>query len=158
MTCVSQEQLCMGAAGEPSCTINARYKESRLDFILVNDILFDAAKGYRVSKEGLFPTHRPIQVCLDLAKLSVEKRTLRKPMSASDAFEEKVERMVEEGKDGAKENEIRKAEKQALHVAIDHQLEQREGRMTEAILQGDTGKLWGLKRQLSNTVSYTTWA
>ena len=52
--------------------------------------------------------------------------------------------MVEEGKDGAKEHEIRKAEKQALHVAIDHQLEQREGRMTEAILQGDTGKLWGL--------------
>ena len=52
--------------------------------------------------------------------------------------------MVEEGKDGAKENEIRKAEKQALHVAIDHQLEQRDGRMTEAILQGDTGKLWEL--------------
>ena len=62
-------------------------------------------------------------------------------MSAADAFEERVERMVEEGKDGAKENEIRKAEKRTLHVAIDHQLEQREGRMTEAIFQGDTGKL-----------------
>ena len=56
----------------------------------MNDILFDAAKGYRVGKEDLFPTHRPIQVCLDLAKLSVEKRTLRKPMSAADAFEEKL--------------------------------------------------------------------
>ena len=41
---------------------------------MVNDILFDAAKGYRVSKKDLFPTHRPIQVCLDLAKLSLEKK------------------------------------------------------------------------------------
>lgn len=35
-------------------------------------------------------------------------------------------------------------EKDALHKAIDQQLEQREGRLTEAILQGDTGKLWDL--------------
>ena len=52
--------------------------------------------------------------------------------------------MTEEGKDGAKENEIRKAEKRALHVAIDQQLDQREGRMTGASFQGDTGKLWDL--------------
>ena len=77
----------------------------------INDILFDAAKGYRVSKEDLFPTHRPIQVCLDLAKLSVGRRTLRKPMSAADAFEEKIVRLLAEGKDGATENEIRKTEK-----------------------------------------------
>ena len=121
----SQEQLCMGGTEEPTCNINAKCKESRIDFILVNDILLDAAEGYRVSKEDLFPTHRPVQVCLDLAKLSVEKRTLRQPMSAADAYEEKVERLVEEGKDGAQENEIRRAEKQALHDAIDHQLEQR---------------------------------
>ena len=73
-----------------------------------------------------------------------KKRTLRKPKSACDAFEEKVARMVEEGKDGAKENETRKAETQALRLAIDQQLEQRECRMSNAIFQGDTGKLWDL--------------
>ena len=65
-------------------------------------------------------------------------------MSASEAFEEKVERLVEEAKNGAKEDEIRRAEKQALHKAIDEQLQQRECRMTEAIHQGDIGKLWDL--------------
>ena len=65
-------------------------------------------------------------------------------MSAADAFEEKIARLTEEGKDGAKENETRKAEKEALHEAIDQQLYQREGRMAEAVLQGDTAKLWGL--------------
>ena len=94
----SQEQLCGGTAEEPTCNVNAKCKESRRDFILVNDMLFDAAAGYRVSKEDLFPTHRPIQVSLDLAKLKVEKRTLRKPMSAADAFEEKVARICEEKK------------------------------------------------------------
>ena len=88
----------MGGIDEHTCNVNANCKASRRDFILVNDILFDAAKGYRVSKEDVSPTHRPIQVCLDLEKLRVEKRTLRKPMSAADAFEEKIERMVEEGK------------------------------------------------------------
>ena len=140
----SQEQLCGGTAEEPTCNVNAKCKESRRDFILVNDMLFDAAAGYRVSKEDLFPTHRPIHVSLDLAKLKVEKRTLRKPMSAADAFEEKVARICEEKKEGGNENKIRHDEKQALHDAIDHQLEKREGRMTEAIFQGDTGKLWDL--------------
>ena len=42
----SQEQLCMGGINEPTCNINANCKASRRDFILVNDILFDAAKGY----------------------------------------------------------------------------------------------------------------
>ena len=65
-------------------------------------------------------------------------------MSAADAFEEKLERMIEEGKEGAKENEIRKAEKQALHKAIDDHLEIREGRMIEAILEGTTDKMWDL--------------
>ena len=53
-------------------------------------------------------------------------------------------RLLAEGKDGATENEIRKAEKKALRGAIDQQLDQIEGRMAEAIFQGDTGKLWGL--------------
>ena len=65
-------------------------------------------------------------------------------MSAADAFEEKIVRLLAEGTDGATENEIRKAEKKALHEAIDQQLDQREGRMAEAIFQGDTGKLWDL--------------
>ena len=76
-------------------------------------------------KEDLIPTHRPIQVCLDLAKLQVEKRTLRKPMSASEAFEEKVERLVEEAKNGGTEDEIRIAEKQALHKASTSQSKHR---------------------------------
>ena len=59
-------------------------------------------------------------------------------------FGENVLRLTEECKDGAKENEIRKAEQKALHVAIDQQLDQREGRMIDAVFQGDTGKLWDL--------------
>ena len=46
----AQEQLCTGEAREPTCNINAICKERRRDFILVNNTLFDAAKGYRVSK------------------------------------------------------------------------------------------------------------
>ena len=65
-------------------------------------------------------------------------------MSAADAFKEKIVRLLAEGKDGATENEIRKTEKEALHEAIDLQLGRREGRMAEAIFQGDTGKLWDL--------------
>ena len=94
----SQAQLCTGEAFEPTCNVNATCKESRRDFILVNDLLYDVAKGYRVTKEDLFPTHRPIQACLDLAKLSVVRRVLRKPMSAADAFEEKVEMLIKEKK------------------------------------------------------------
>ena len=75
---------------------------------------------------------------------SVLKRTLRKPTSAAEAFEERIEQMAKEGKNDLKENQVRKAEKKALHEAIDEQLEQREGRMMEAILQGNTEKLWGL--------------
>ena len=46
----SQDQLCMGTPSEATCNSNATCKDSRGDFILVNDILVDAAKGYRVSK------------------------------------------------------------------------------------------------------------
>ena len=46
----SQEQLCKGGTEEPTCNVNGKCKESRRDFIIVNDILFDAAKGYRVCK------------------------------------------------------------------------------------------------------------
>ena len=65
-------------------------------------------------------------------------------MSVADAFEEQIVRLLAEGKDGATENEIRKTEKEALHEAIDLQLDRREGRMAEAIFQSDTGKLWDL--------------
>ena len=83
---------------------------------------------------------------------------MRTPMSAAEAFDGQVERTIGEGKEGAKENEVRKVEKQALHKAIDDQLELREGRMTEAILQGDTDKLWDLITAAIENGSYTTWA
>ena len=155
----SQDQFCIGGINEPTCNINSDCKANRRDFVLINDILHDAAKGYRVSKEDVFPTHRPIQVSLDLAKLRTENRTLRKPTSAAEAFEERVERITKETKESkgeANENEVRKAEKTALHKAIDEQLEQREGRMTEAILQGQAEKLWASSRHLLRTVSSRT--
>ena len=98
----SQEHLCIGGIDEPTCNINSDCKANRRDFILINDILYDAAKGYRVSKEDVYPTHRPIQISLDLEKLRIENRTLRKPTSAAEAFEERVEQITNEGKNDAK--------------------------------------------------------
>ena len=122
----SHEQLCNGRPNEPTCNVKADSKANRRDFILVNDVLFDVVKGYRVMIDDVFPTHRPIQVCLDLKKLRVEKRTLRKPMSAAEAFEEAIEEKIKNNKD-LNENEVRKAEKEAIHKAIDDQLWMREG-------------------------------
>ena len=135
--------MCDGQPNEPTCKANADAKASRRDFILVNDILYDAVKGFRVMKDDLFPTHRPVQVCLDLKKLKVEKRTLRKPRSAAEAFEERIEEMMKENKD-LNENEVRRKEKDALHQAIDEQISLREWRMSLAVNQSNADKLWDL--------------
>ena len=99
----SQEHLCIGGIDEPTCNVNSDCKANRRDFILINDILYDAAKGYRVCKEDVYPTHRTIQISLDLEKLRIEARTLRKPTSAAEAFEERVEKITKDGKDDAEE-------------------------------------------------------
>ena len=70
----SHAHLCDGQPNEPTCKANADAKANRRDFILVNDILYDAVKGFRVMKDDLLPTHRPVQVCLDLNKNSKWKK------------------------------------------------------------------------------------
>ena len=139
----SHAQLCDGQPNEPTCKANADAKANRRDFILVNDILYDAVKGFRVMKDDLFPTHCPVQVSLDLKKLKMEKRTLRKPRSAAEAFEQRIDDKIKDNKD-LNENEVRRNEKNALHQAIDDQISLREWRMSLAVKQGNADKLWDL--------------
>ena len=82
-------QLCDGQPNEPTCKANADAKANRRDVILVNDILYDAVKGFRVMKDDLFPTHRPVQVCLDLKKTQSGKKNVEKAKECSRGLREK---------------------------------------------------------------------
>ena len=103
----------------------------------------DAVQGYRVLHDDAFPTHQPVQVSLNLKKLKLEQRILRKPQSASDAFEATIAEKLEEDKKN-NENDVRKAEKAKLHEAMDKQVGRRKHRLEYAVHEGDTAKLWDL--------------
>ncbi len=68
---------------------------------------------------------------------------MRKPQSAAEAFEERIEKQMAEGQD-LNENAVRKEEKARLHEDIDEHLKAREHRMAFAAHQRNTNQLWDL--------------
>ena len=118
----SSPHLREGKPNEPTCNVRTDAAETRRDYILVNPELLDAVQGYRVLIEDTFPTHQPIQISLDITKLKFEKRILRKPVSAAEAFEEDIANKIAE-KPELKENNVRTEEKAKLHQAMDGEIE-----------------------------------
>ena len=76
-------------------------------------------------QEDTFPTHQPIQVSLNITKLKFQKRILRKPTSAAEAFEEDIAKKIAE-KPELNENKVRKEEKAKLHEAMDAEIQKKK--------------------------------
>ena len=126
-----------------TCNVRAAVDATRRDFILVNEEMLDAIQGFRVMEEDTYPTHQPIQVSINLKKLKVEQRLLRKPTSAAEAFEDKIAEKLKED-DKLKENDVRKEEKKKLHGHMKDQIEKRIHRLEHAKHTRNTDRLWDL--------------
>ena len=113
-----------GKANEATCHTNAMARETRRDYAIANAYLIPCIEGVRVHSSDEFPTHKPLQVKIAIAKLAVPRRTLKKTDSAA---KRKMEESVEELSEG----KARKAIIGALHADMDEENQKRQFRMKD---------------------------
>ena len=72
-----------GINRQHTCKAGPDAKASRIDFVLVNECLFPAIRGFQVDYCNMFKTHQPMQVRIDAGQLKEETMRYRKTSSAS---------------------------------------------------------------------------
>ena len=65
-------ELWGGASSETTCHASSKAKQTRRDFVFVNQRLLPAVAGCRVARNDVFPTHWPVQVKLASDKLCMQ--------------------------------------------------------------------------------------
>ena len=144
----------------PTCQSNAEVKESRINFVFANEMFTQWIEGCWVDQYGVFPTHRPLMVEINLEKMSRQMRTLVTPTNYAVIFEEIVQAQVDEARSkleedskaepqqkenkGIDENDIRKANLKKLHHLMDQQLNKRQYRTKHAQSMRKTDQQWDM--------------
>ncbi len=118
-------------------------KDTRRDYIFVNELLLPAVNGFQVDVSDRFPTHQPLQLRLTLGNLVIEAYRCKKTSSAAQAVQLKLDKCISDSPD-SKPGDVAKAQKAILHQHMDDALHDRETRMQAAAARRDTTAIWCL--------------
>ena len=127
-------------------------RESRIDYFFLNPLLAAGFTSYRIDREDLFLTHRPIEITIEVPKVIQRVRVLNKPDDYSILIEDKIDKAIDEDKNKTKDDDthkhqpeqIRRQHIEDFHKCLDAAIEQRISRIKEAQAQGDTDRQWML--------------
>ena len=135
-------------------------KETRIDYMISNDMLTPCVESCRVDQSDTFPTHRPLMVEINTKKLSRQMRSLIKPTNFATMFEDSVQKLIKEARgqiekdNEAKpqgedektvdENAIRQSSLRTLHRLMDQQIQERHYRLKHAQAVRKTEQQWDL--------------
>ena len=142
--------ICNGEPNRPTCHANGDAKESRIDFIFVNEYLLPAIEECWVDEENIFATHRPLGVRIKTERIAKQLKTLRKTTNFAELLETKILQVAtgeaEQADEGKAVNEAktRKRLTEELHDEMDKQVEESGWRMDHAIIEKVTNTLWAL--------------
>ena len=137
------QRLCGAKVNQPTCQVTAAAKETRRDYVLVNEALYPAVEAVRVHQCDTFCTHKPLQIKIATKDIAIQQRRLRKPTSAADLIADKIQKVIEEAEPKHKDT-ARKAMMAELHDEMDKNIDARRYRMSDAIAKKDSTRLWDL--------------
>ena len=116
----SVAHLCDGIPNRPTCHVNATAKESRIDYIFVNQYLLPAVEECKVGMEDSFATHRPLKVRIKTARIVKQLKTLRKTTNYAELLELKVDeaakRAIEDAEGGKADGHTKIRKKMAAEL------------------------------------------
>ena len=72
------EDKCQGKPGQPTCHVNAKARETRIDYLIANPQLMSAITKCEVDNTSTYPTHRPVRIEIEISKLERETARLQK--------------------------------------------------------------------------------
>lgn len=94
--CGAQADIWGGIPRQFTCRAGPNTKISRIDFVLVNEALFPAIRGFQVDCSCIYKTHQPMQLRLDAGSMTQESDRYRKTTSASKLIGIQIDRAIEE--------------------------------------------------------------
>jgi hypothetical protein len=162
----ADQAKCGGNPCQPTCHTNASSSETRIDYILANELLSPAITACTADRLADYPTHRPIGIQIRTEQLQNTVNENVKPTDFTELFEGKVKeeweaeeeelKNNEQDEEAAEDNDSRRKQKSAnenrirkrllkqLHEEMDRQLEKREHRLRWAAHNKNTTSQWDL--------------
>ena len=110
---------------------------------MANEFLLPSVEEFSVDACDEFPTHSPIRVKIAIEKLEMHKRNLRKPESAAEAVQSKVDERTKD-LSGKECTQAKKDAYTELHGCLDDEIQMRVHRMNLACQEKDSNRLWDL--------------
>ena len=81
--CGKQAHMWGGISCQPTCRAGKHTRQSRIDYVLVNESMLPAMRVFQVDTADDFAKHQPMQVRIELGALKQESDRYRKTTSAS---------------------------------------------------------------------------
>ena len=102
----SVSHLCGGTPNRPTCHANANAKESRIDYIFVNEYLLPAIEACSIDTDDTFATHRPLKVRIKTGRIVKQLKTLRKTTNYAELLETKIQQVAKEETEQAEDGKV----------------------------------------------------
>ena len=144
-----------GRGGETTCRVSGHTKETRIDYVIVNDRLWPSVRGVAVDRTAGFKTHFVVQLLIDTRTEDSQLLVPSKIGSLADL----AKNWVQERKSAEKEEKV----KARIKAHIDDKLKEAEADLCEARGQRNTNKLWKVWSKAVevgwlNAISYLDWS
>ena len=130
-----------GINRQVTCRAGPNAKPTRIDFVLANEAIFPAIKGFQVDYCNMFKTHHVMPVRIEAENLKQDVTRYRKTTSASKIIEKRINETADNNPNKTPED-IRKFEMAGLHGKISQAFQTRHERLVAAERAGDTTKIW----------------
>ena len=94
--CGGKAVLWGGIANQTTCRAGPNTKTSRIDFVIANEAIFPAIKGFQVDYCDIFKKHQVMQLKLEAGMLKQQSDRYRKTTSASKLIGENINKIIAE--------------------------------------------------------------